>query len=110
MTAFASPGRSPVDLGELSFGANKNSPRSPRDDLSCERCREPWPCPTLRRIPRDQLEPVALIRMMAFLARGAIRDLRGHVEGPEPPEIVRRFFWFLPLSDDEARAIARRPR
>ncbi|MCT2276203.1 hypothetical protein [Micromonospora chalcea] len=79
-------------------------------DWVCERCREPWPCPALRRIPRDQLDPAALIRMMAFLVRGAIRDLRGRVEGPEPPEIVRRFFWFLPLSDDEARAIARRLR
>lgn len=38
----------------------------------------------------------------------------GHI-GYEPdwecaPEIVRRFFWFLPLTDDEARAIARRLR
>ncbi|MGB2570853.1 hypothetical protein ACPFP2_20720 [Micromonospora citrea] len=47
---------------------------------------------------------------MSLLLRGAIRDLRGRVEGPQPPEIVKRFLWFLPLSDDEARAIALRLR
>ncbi|QLQ40339.2 hypothetical protein [Micromonospora robiginosa] len=76
----------------------------------CERCGEPWPCPALRDIPRHQLRPAALIPVMAFLLRGAIRDLRGRAEGPEPPEIVRRFLWFLPLTEVEARAIARRLR
>ncbi len=34
----------------------------------------------------------------------AIRDLRGRPEGPEPPEIVKRFLWFLPLRDAQARS------
>lgn len=76
----------------------------------CETCGEPWPCPTLRAVPRQRLNAAALIPVMSLLLRGAIRDLRGRPEGPQPPEIVRRFLWFLPLSDDEARAIALRLR
>ncbi|MEV4478584.1 hypothetical protein AB0K04_06815 [Micromonospora coxensis] len=76
----------------------------------CETCGEPWPCPTFRAVPRQRLDPGALIPVMSLLVRGAIRDLRGRPEGPQPPEIVKRFLWFLPLSDDEARAIALRLR
>ncbi|MGW3783790.1 hypothetical protein ACWD5Z_04350 [Micromonospora chokoriensis] len=40
----------------------------------------------------------------------AIRDLRGQPGGPDPVAIVRRFLWFLPLTDEEARAVALRLR
>ncbi|MFC8849796.1 MULTISPECIES: hypothetical protein [unclassified Micromonospora] len=36
--------------------------------------------------------------------------LRGRRDGPEPPEIVKRFLWFLPVGDAEARAIVLRIR
>ncbi|WP_243704599.1 hypothetical protein [Micromonospora sp. KC723] len=76
----------------------------------CEACGEPWPCPNFQTIPPDRLTTSTLIPVMAFLLSRAIKDLRGRPEGPEPPEIVQRFVWFLPLSDDEARAIALRLR
>ncbi|MCW3813465.1 hypothetical protein ONA91_03190 [Micromonospora sp. DR5-3] len=76
----------------------------------CERCGDPRPCPTLRRIPREQLDPAAWTPAVSVILQSAIRDLRGRPEGPEPPEIVLRFLWFLPLVDEEARAIARRMR
>jgi hypothetical protein len=76
----------------------------------CECCGEPWPCPTFRAVPRERLDPAALIPVMSLLLRSAIHDLRGRPEGPEPPQIVRRFLWFLPLTDAEARAIALRLR
>ncbi|MFI1196905.1 hypothetical protein ACH4T9_27110 [Micromonospora sp. NPDC020750] len=44
------------------------------------------------------------------MAQQAVRDLRGWPGGPTPPEIVQRFLWFVPLTDDEARAIALRVR
>ncbi len=44
------------------------------------------------------------------MARQAVRDLRGQPGGPTPPEVVRRFLWFLPLTDDQARAVALRVR
>ncbi|WP_243707815.1 hypothetical protein [Micromonospora sp. KC606] len=47
---------------------------------------------------------------MSSVMRGAIRDLRGRPEGPRPPEIVKRFLWFLPLDGEEARAVALRVR
>lgn len=81
-----------------------------RPAWECERCGEPWPCPAFRAIPGQRLDPAALIPVMSFLLRGAIRDLRGRSEGPEPPEIVQRFLWFMPLTDSEARAVARRLR
>ncbi|WP_243707773.1 hypothetical protein [Micromonospora sp. KC606] len=76
----------------------------------CEACGQPWPCPAFQAIPPDQLTTSTLIPAMALLVPSAIRDLRGRPEGPEPPEIVKRFLWFLPLNDDEARAIALRLR
>ncbi|TDB69761.1 hypothetical protein E1182_29035 [Micromonospora sp. KC721] len=77
---------------------------------NCEACGEPWPCPVFQAIPADQLTTSTLIPAMSFLLSRAIKDLRGRPEGPEPPQIVKRFVWFLPLSDDEARAIALRLR
>ncbi|WP_431896421.1 hypothetical protein [Micromonospora haikouensis] len=82
--------------------------RSPTWD--CECCGEPWPCPTLRAIPTDRLDRSTLLPVVSYLMPTAIRDLRGRPEGPEPPEIVKRFLWFLPLRDAEARAIALRMR
>ncbi|TDB79000.1 hypothetical protein E1182_14235 [Micromonospora sp. KC721] len=76
----------------------------------CEVCGEPWPCPAFRAIGQDRLDGTTLIPVMSSLIRNAIRDLRGRPEGPEPPEIVKRFLWFLPLNDEEARAIALRMR
>ncbi|MEV0001188.1 hypothetical protein AB0H28_02730 [Micromonospora sp. NPDC050980] len=61
-------------------------------------------------MPTDAARRATLIPEYARLTRRTIRDLRGRVDGPTPPEIVRRFLWFLPLSDDEARAIALRLR
>lgn len=76
----------------------------------CERCGEAWPCPAFRTVPGPHVDPAALTRVMPSLLRDAIRDLRGRPEGPEPPQIVQRFLWFLPLTDDEARAVACRMR
>jgi hypothetical protein len=76
----------------------------------CEACGAPWPCPTLQALPPDRLTTSTLIPVMAILLSRAIKDLRGRPEGPQPPEIVKRFLWFLPLNDDEARAIALRLR
>ncbi|MEV0809514.1 hypothetical protein [Micromonospora sp. NPDC050200] len=76
----------------------------------CDTCGDPWPCRTFRSIPQERLDRANLISVMALLMGTAIRDLRGRPEGPEPPEIVKRFLWFLPLNDEEARAIALRMR
>ncbi|WP_233220154.1 hypothetical protein [Micromonospora sp. RP3T] len=76
----------------------------------CARCGHDWPCPTLRAAPTDAVRRATLIPEFSRLTRRALRDLRGRADGPTPPEIVKRFLWFLPLSDDEARAIALRLR
>ncbi|TDB72315.1 hypothetical protein [Micromonospora sp. KC721] len=81
-----------------------------RPTWDCEVCGEPWPCPTFRAVGRDRLDGTALIPVMSSLIPSAIRDLRGRPEGPQPPEIVRRFLWFLPFNDEEARAVALRMR
>ncbi|MFE9956855.1 hypothetical protein [Micromonospora sp. NPDC005299] len=78
-----------------------------RPTWDCGRCGEPWPCLAYRAL---RVDSAALIPVMSSLLRGAIRDLRGRPDGPEPPEIVRRFLWFLPLTGEEARAVARRLR
>lgn len=64
----------------------------------CARCGGDWPCPTLRSAPTDAARRATLIPEFARLTRRPIRDLRGRVDGPTPPEIVRRFLWFLPLT------------
>ncbi|MEU3457184.1 hypothetical protein ABZ671_26805 [Micromonospora sp. NPDC006766] len=76
----------------------------------CEQCGEPWPCPTLRAAPTDAARRATLIPEFSRLTRQAIRDLRGRPGGPDPIAIVRRFLWFLPLTDEEARAVALRLR
>ncbi|WFE37076.1 hypothetical protein [Micromonospora sp. WMMD998] len=76
----------------------------------CARCGHDWPCPTLRAAPTDVARRATLIPEFARLTRRAIRDLRGRADGPTPPEIVKRFLWFMSLSDDEARAVALRLR
>ncbi|MEE3917791.1 hypothetical protein V2I01_00795 [Micromonospora sp. BRA006-A] len=40
-----------------------------------------------------------MIPEFSRLTRQAIRDLRGRPDGPDPIAIVRRFLWFLPLTD-----------
>ncbi|MEU3455112.1 hypothetical protein ABZ671_16155 [Micromonospora sp. NPDC006766] len=81
-----------------------------RPTWDCVRCGDPWPCLALRRIPRERLDLAVLIPAVSAVLGSAIRDLRGRPEGPEPPEIVQRFLWFMPLTDEEARAIAVRMR
>ncbi|SBT52078.1 hypothetical protein [Micromonospora narathiwatensis] len=76
----------------------------------CDTCGRDWPCPTWTKLPTDAARRADLLPGFVRLARRAIRDLRGRPEGPEPPEIVRRFLWFLPLTDEEARAVALRLR
>ncbi|MDG4757104.1 hypothetical protein [Micromonospora sp. WMMD710] len=75
----------------------------------CDSCGRTGParhCERPRRTP-----PVAtLIPEFSRITRRAIRDLRGQPGGPDPVAIVRRFLWFLPLTDDEARAVALRLR
>ncbi|MFY1620094.1 hypothetical protein [Micromonospora sp. WMMD736] len=75
---------------------------------SCQGCGEPWPCAEMRIIPREDAH--TYLSLMASILPSAIRDLRGRLDGPDPIAIVRRFVWWLPLSYDEARAIAKRMR
>ncbi|MCX4473341.1 hypothetical protein OOK41_24060 [Micromonospora sp. NBC_01655] len=78
---------------------------------TCQRCGRPYPCPTWTGIPLDnRLRTALLLQGFLRMAQQAVRDLRGRPGGPTPPEIVRRFLWFVPLTDDEARAIAPRVR
>ncbi|WP_225853839.1 hypothetical protein [Micromonospora sp. AMSO31t] len=64
----------------------------------------------LRAAPTTAARRATLIPEFSRITRRAIRDLRGRSGGPTPPEIVKRFLWFLPLTDEEARAIALRLR
>lgn len=77
---------------------------------TCEKCGKPWPCPAWTRRPTDPALVQALLPGFTRMASMAIRDLRGQPEGPEPAEIVKRFLWFMPLSDEEARTTALRLR
>ncbi|SBT44140.1 hypothetical protein GA0070611_2584 [Micromonospora auratinigra] len=76
----------------------------------CDACGHDWPCPTLRATPTDAARRATLIPEYSRITRRAIRDLRGRPGGPDPVAIVRRFLWFLPLTDAEARAVALRLR
>ncbi|SCG36791.1 hypothetical protein [Micromonospora humi] len=76
----------------------------------CDGCGADWPCPAWTSAPTDAARRAELLPEFVRLTRRAIRDLRGRPGGPQPPEIVRRFLWFLPLSDEEARAVALRLR
>ncbi|MDG4800661.1 hypothetical protein [Micromonospora sp. WMMD980] len=76
----------------------------------CDGCGADWPCPVWTSVPTDAVRRAELLPEFVRLTRRAIRDLRGRPGGPQPPEIVRRFLWFLPLSDEEARAVALRLR
>ncbi|MFG1673446.1 hypothetical protein [Micromonospora sp. NPDC049282] len=76
----------------------------------CDGCGADWPCPAWTAAPTDAARRAELLPEFVRLTRRAIRDLRGRPGGPQPPEIVRRFLWFLPLSDEEARAVALRLR
>ncbi|MBM0278287.1 hypothetical protein JM949_24565 [Micromonospora sp. STR1s_6] len=73
-------------------------------------CGQDWPCPAVRATPTDAARRATLIPEFSRITRRAIRDLRGQPGGPDPVAIVRRFFWFLPLTDEEARAVALRLR
>ncbi|MEV0429779.1 hypothetical protein [Micromonospora sp. NPDC050495] len=77
---------------------------------TCDDCGEDWPCPAWTDPPTDAARRAELLPEFVRLARRAIRDLRGRPGGPQPPEIVRRFLWFFPLTDEEARAVALRLR
>ncbi|GHJ51311.1 hypothetical protein Nm8I071_06180 [Nonomuraea sp. TT08I-71] len=77
---------------------------------TCDQCGQPWPCPTVRSAPTTAERRATLIPEFTRITRRAIRDLRGRASGPTPPEIVKRFLYFLPLTDEEARAIALRLR
>ncbi|MEU0153790.1 hypothetical protein [Micromonospora fulviviridis] len=77
---------------------------------TCDACGRDWPCPALRAIPTDPARRATLIPEFSRITRRAIRDLRGRPGGPDPVAIVRRFLWFLPLTDEEARAVALRLR
>ncbi|GAB3336995.1 hypothetical protein GCM10027452_10280 [Micromonospora halotolerans] len=77
---------------------------------TCDQCGQPWPCPVLRSAPTTAERRATLIPEFSRITRRAIRDLRGRPGGPTPPEIVKRFLYFLPLTDEEARAIALRLR
>ncbi|WP_433271559.1 hypothetical protein ACQPWR_22930 [Micromonospora vinacea] len=58
----------------------------------------------------DAARRATLIPEFSRITRRAIRDLRGQPGGPDPVAIVRRFLWFLPLTEEEARAVALRLR
>ncbi|PSK62741.1 hypothetical protein B0E53_05346 [Micromonospora sp. MH33] len=77
---------------------------------TCDACGRDWPCPALRATPTDAARRATLIPEYSRITRQAIRDLRGQPGGPDPVAIVRRFLWFLPLTDEEARAVALRLR
>lgn len=77
---------------------------------TCDACGQDWPCPALRATPTDAARRATLIPEFSRITRRAIRDLRGQPGGPDPVAIVRRFLWFLPLTDEEARAVALRLR
>ncbi|MEU7171281.1 hypothetical protein ABZ949_07305 [Micromonospora tulbaghiae] len=77
---------------------------------TCDQCGQDWPCPALRAAPTDAGRRATLIPEFSRITRRAIRDLRGRPGGPDPVAIVRRFLWFLPLTDEEARAVALRLR
>jgi hypothetical protein len=76
----------------------------------CRRCGWPFPCPAWTEGPIDDGARATLLPEFVRMAQQAVRDLRGRSGGPTPPEIVRRFLWFLPLTDDEARVVALRVR
>ncbi|MGC4806236.1 hypothetical protein [Micromonospora sp. DT233] len=76
----------------------------------CEVDGEPFPCSAWRDLPVDEHFARVLLAVFTVFLGPAIRDLRGRPEGPTPPEIVKRFLWFLPLTDEEARATALRCR
>ncbi|WP_405089266.1 hypothetical protein OG767_15935 [Micromonospora sp. NBC_01392] len=76
----------------------------------CDECGRDWPCPTLRSAPTGAARRAELLPEFSRITRHAIRDLRGRIDGPDPVAIVRRFLWFLPLTDQEARAVALRLR
>ncbi|WP_405115223.1 hypothetical protein OG559_12125 [Micromonospora sp. NBC_01405] len=77
---------------------------------TCRRCGRPFPCPAWTEGPIDNQLRTALLPGFLRMAQQAVRDLRGRPGGPTPPEIVQRFLWFVPLTDDEARAVALRVR
>lgn len=77
----------------------------------CEPCREPWPCPTFRAILIAHVNESALLPVMRFMLRPAIKDSRGRAGQQEPSQAVKRFLgflWFLWLSNEKAQTLARR--
>lgn len=96
--------RTATTPGRLSATSTQSPPLPPHA------CGRDWPCPALRATPTDAARRATLIPEYSRLTRQAIRDLRGRPGGPDPVAIVRRFLWFLPLTDEEARAVALRLR
>ncbi|MFI2712319.1 hypothetical protein ACH495_19560 [Micromonospora sp. NPDC018662] len=107
VSPYRCPGRSPT-------GSARPAPLSAHRACGpawvCDQCGRDWSCPTLRSAPTDAARRATLIPEFSRITRHAIRDLRGRVGGPDPVAIVRRFLWFLPLTDEEARAVALRLR
>lgn len=123
--AHAYPGgRVAGERGPLVTRSRRPRPQAPRPESqpsladhygwsptwTCEKCGKPWPCPAWTRRPTDPALVQALLPGFTRMASMAIRDLRGRSEGSEPAEIVKRFLWFMPLSEEEARTTALRLR
>ena len=83
---------------------------NPPPAWTCEVCNTDWPCKRYRDTNPGTVESKVLLPFISGMLPQAIRDLRGQPDGPEPPDIVKRFLFWMPLSDDEARAIALRMR
>lgn len=79
---------------------------APRDRRwICQWCAEPWPCGRYRAIPVAVFDVDALTRAMLRRLALAIGDHRDR-EGPFAPRpLVRRFLWFLPLTDQDVDEI-----
>ncbi|MEW2145661.1 hypothetical protein AB0869_22900 [Micromonospora vinacea] len=110
---YRSPGRAPNVVPESRWRSRCGPPVAHTADgphWTCDACGRAWPCPTLRATPTDAARRATLIPEFSRITRRAIRDLRGQPGGPDPVAIVRRFLWFLPLTDEEARAVALRLR
>ncbi len=110
---YRGPGRVPNVVPEARWRSRCGPPVAHTADgplWTCDACGRDWPCPALRATPTDAARRATLIPEFSRITRRAIRDLRGQPGGPDPVAIVRRFLWFLPLTDEEARAVALRLR
>ena len=111
--SYRAPGRAPDVVPESRRRPRCGPPVGHTADgpsWICDACGRDWPCPALRAAPTDAARRATLIPEFSRITQRAIRDLRGQPGGPGPVAIVRRFLWFLPLTDEEARAVALRLR